>query len=109
MSSSGTAHTAARNSSGRWVTAAPTSRPPLEPPWIASRSGVVYPSRISYSAAAVEVVEDVLLPLQHPGLVPRLAVLAAAAQVGHGSTARPLQRKCAARAKEGVRDTLNPP
>ena len=41
MSSSGTAQTTALNSSGRWVIAAPTSRPPLEPPWIASRSGRV--------------------------------------------------------------------
>ena len=39
MSRSGTSQITARKSSGRWVRAAPTSRPPFEPPLIASFSG----------------------------------------------------------------------
>lgn len=39
---------------GRWVNAAPTSRPPLLPPMIPSRSGRVYPSLTRYSPAAMK-------------------------------------------------------
>src|SRR5665647_616640 len=52
MSSSGAEHTTAANRSGRWVNAAPTSRPPLEPPQHASCAGVVQPSATSRSATA---------------------------------------------------------
>ena len=52
MSSSGAEHTAAANSSGRCVTAAPTSSPPFDPPHTASRDGDVIPAAIRYSAAA---------------------------------------------------------
>lgn len=52
MSSNGAEQTTAAYSSGRWVSAAPTSRPPFEPPEMASRSGVVTPEEIRCSAAA---------------------------------------------------------
>ena len=52
MSSSGYEHTTARKSSGRCVRAAPTSSPPLDPPEMASRDGLVYLRVISQSAAA---------------------------------------------------------
>jgi hypothetical protein len=42
----------APNNSGRCVITAPTSKPPLEPPWIASFFGLVYFSLISQSADA---------------------------------------------------------
>ncbi len=54
MSSSGDTATPAAKRSGRWVTAAPTSRPPFEPPRMASFSGRVYPLAISHSAAAMK-------------------------------------------------------
>ena len=52
MSSSGAEHTAAAYRSGRCVMAAPTSRPPFDPPEMDSCSRVVRPSAISVSAAA---------------------------------------------------------
>ena len=52
MSSSGAEQMTAAYRSGRCVSAAPTSRPPFDPPEMASCSGVVQPSRISASAAA---------------------------------------------------------
>ena len=54
MSSSGTAHTIARNRSGRCTSMAPISSPPLLPPMVPSRSGLVYPSAISFSPAAMK-------------------------------------------------------
>ena len=42
----------ARHRSGRWVMAAPTSSPPLDPPRMARRSRLVRPSATSQSAAA---------------------------------------------------------
>src|SRR6201986_520337 len=82
MSSSGAEQTTAPYSSGRWVSAAPTSRPPLDPPDMASFSGVVQPSRISVSGAGVEALGNVVLVPQHPGPVPLLTLLVAPAQVG---------------------------
>ena len=84
MSSSGTAICAARQRSGRWVIAAPISRPPLLPPRMASRSrrreaGVDQPV-----GGGDEVVEGLLLVLAHAGAVPGLALLGAAADVGDG-------------------------
>ena len=38
--------------SGRWLAHAATSRPPLEPPWMARRPGAVQPSATSFSAHA---------------------------------------------------------
>ena len=82
MSSSGTPQTTAPKRSGRWVSAAPTSRPPFEPPHHAqSCAGPLYLLRDQALGGGDEVVEDVLLALQASGVVPRLAVLAAAAQV----------------------------
>ena len=52
MSSSGAEQTAAENSSGRWVIAAPTSSPPFDPPQTASRAGDVTPVAMRCSAAA---------------------------------------------------------
>src|ERR1700737_3048966 len=54
MSSNGTWQTTAWNRSGRCVSAAPTSSPPLLPPLIARRSLRVLPVSISHSAAAVD-------------------------------------------------------
>ena len=48
-------------------------------------------SRIRHSAAAMKSSKTFCLLLQAPGVVPRLAVLAAAAQVGHGVDAAHLQ------------------
>ena len=57
-----------------------------------------------------EVVEDVLLVAEHAGLVPGLAVLAAAAQVGHRVDAAALEERApTGAAKPGVRLTLKPP
>jgi hypothetical protein len=52
MSSSGAEQSTVAKSSGRWVSAAPTSSPPFEPPEMASFAGVVQPSAISFYAAA---------------------------------------------------------
>ena len=49
-----TAGTAAPKRSGRCVTHAPTRRPPLLPPWMASFGVEVYFSLIRYSAAAMK-------------------------------------------------------
>src|SRR5690606_34108502 len=49
-----------------------------------------------------EVVEDVLLLLLHPGLMPFLAILPTAAQVGHGEHAALFQRDHAAGAEAGA-------
>ena len=80
MSSSGTPQTTARNSSGRCVSAAPTSRPPFERPEIASRAGAGDAVRDQPFGRRDEIVEHVLLAAEHAGLVPVLAVFAAAAQ-----------------------------
>ena len=45
MSITGTAAITARAMSGHWVSTAPISNPPLEPPTIASRSRLVIPLR----------------------------------------------------------------
>ena len=83
MSSSGTWQTTARNSSGRCSITAPTSRPPLLPPWMASRRGVVMRLRHQVLGHGDEVVEGVLALVLQRGLVPAGAELAAAADVGH--------------------------
>ena len=54
MSSTPTAGSAAPKSSGRCVMHAPTSSPPLLPPWIASFRGDVYLFAMSHSAAAMK-------------------------------------------------------
>ena len=87
MSATGTWQTTAPNRSGRWIMTAPTSRPPLLPPSIASRAAACIPRRQPLGGRD-EVVEDVLLALEHAGLVPLLAVLAAAAQVGEREARR---------------------
>ena len=74
----------ARHRSGRWVTAAPTSRPPLDPPRMASRSAAGPALGHQPVGGGVEVVEDLLLVGQHAGPVPVLAVLAAAPDAGDG-------------------------
>ena len=60
-------------------------------PRIASFGVDVYFSSISHSRRRDEVVEHVLLLQLRAGAVPRLAVLAAAAQVGDGEHAAHLQ------------------
>ena len=72
--------TAAR--SGRWVMSAPTSRPPLLPPYTASCAVRRHALGDEVVGHGGEVVEDVLLALEAAGVVPGRAVLAAAAQVG---------------------------
>ena len=52
MSSSGAEQTTARYAAGRWVSAAPTSSPPLDPPMIDSWLVVVVPAETSASQAA---------------------------------------------------------
>ena len=54
MSITPTAGSAAPKSSGRWVMQAPTSRPPFDPPAIASLGVEVYLCAISHSAAAMK-------------------------------------------------------
>ena len=54
MSITPTAGIAAPNRSGRWFSTAPTSRPPLLPPKIASFGVEVYLLAISHSAAAMK-------------------------------------------------------
>jgi hypothetical protein len=81
-STNGTRATTARNSSGRWLTTAPISRPPALPPSIASSAGVVRPAAIRLLGAGDEVVEGGLLLAILAGLVPAAAEVAAAADVG---------------------------
>ena len=83
MSSSGALQTTAAARSGRWVSAAPTSRPPFEPPMTAELPVRRPALGDQVLAGGGEVVEHVLLALAHAGAVPLLAVLGAAAQVGH--------------------------
>ena len=109
MSSSGAEQTTAANRSGRWVSAAPTSRPPLDPPEIASCAGVVQPVGDQPLGGGVEVVEDVLLVAAHAGAVPLLALLAAAAQVGDGVDAAGLDPRQDRRGVAGVSGTPKPP
>ena len=66
MSITPTAGSAAPNRSGRCVIAAPTSRPPLLPPPIASFGVDVYFSVISHSAAAMKSSKTFCLLLQAP-------------------------------------------
>ena len=54
MSITGTWGIATAASSGRWVITAPTSSPPFDPPFMASRSGEVQPFFCSHSAAAMK-------------------------------------------------------
>ena len=54
MSMTPTPGNATLNRSGRWFMTAPTSRPPFEPPCIASRSLDVYLLAIIHSAAAMK-------------------------------------------------------
>ena len=84
MSSSGAEQITAANNSGCWVSEAPTSRPPLDPPEMASWPGVVQPSATSRPAAAAKSSKTFCLRSRMPGPVPVLALLAAAAQVSDG-------------------------
>src|SRR5271154_2775423 len=54
ISNNGAPHTMAPNRSGRCVIMAPISRPPFDPPWIASFDELVYLFWISHSAAAMK-------------------------------------------------------
>ena len=60
---------------------APTSSPPLLPPSMAIRAGTGPAAGDEVLRRRDEIVEDVLLLVEHAGAVPGLAVLAAAAQV----------------------------
>ncbi len=102
MSITPTAGSAAPNSSGRWFSTAPTSRPPLLPPAIASFGAEVYLSPIRYSAAAMKSSKTFCFSGEPAGVVPVLAVLAAAAQAGDGVDAAHLEPGDRAR-REGRR------
>src|SRR6056297_2568476 len=54
MSSKGAEQTAPPQRSGRWVTTAPTERPPFDRPVTASLSAFVYPAEQRYSPAATK-------------------------------------------------------
>ncbi|SHU21403.1 Uncharacterised protein [Mycobacteroides abscessus subsp. abscessus] len=54
MSSSGTWHTSAPNSSGYAVSMTPISRPPLLPPWAPSCAAVVMPRATRSRATAAK-------------------------------------------------------
>ena len=73
MSSSGTLHTSAPNSSGYCVSMMPISRPPLLPPWAPSCSTVVMPRSHQIRCDRGEVLGD-----QVPALAHRLGVPARA-------------------------------
>ncbi len=70
MSITPTAGRHAPNRSGRCVMHAPTSRPPLLPPWMASFSGAVYLFAISHSAAAMKSSKTFCFLQLRAGLVP---------------------------------------
>src|SRR3989304_6356773 len=85
MSATGTRHTTAPTRSGRGA------RNPRAAP---APAGAGAPARGEPLGGRDEVVEHVLLALEHPRLVPRFAVLAAAAEVRHGvDSARAEQHK----------------
>ena len=75
MSVSGTAQCTARHRSGRWVMVAATSRPPLLPPRMASRSRRGAALGDQPVGGGREVVEHLLLVAAHAGAVPVLALL----------------------------------
>ena len=110
MSITPTAGSAAPKRSGRWVMQAPTSRPPLDPPadrQLGRRRVLV---RDQPLGRGDEVVEDVLLLELGAGLVPVLAVFAAAAQVGLRRNSPPISIQArTAGLKLGVSEMLNPP
>src|SRR5690349_12557128 len=54
MSRTPTPGSAAAKSSGRWLTTAATSSPPLDSPWIARPSAAAMPSLFRCSAAAMK-------------------------------------------------------
>src|SRR5215471_18358816 len=81
MSMTPTFGKAAPKRSGRCVMTAPTSNPPLLPPPIASFGVDVNLLSIRYCAGRDEIIEHILFRVKHPGLMPFLAVLAAAPQV----------------------------
>ena len=83
MSITPTAGSATAAMSGRWVSTAPTSSPPLLRPCSASCSRVVTPSATRRSATATKSSKTFCLFSQPASVVPGGAVLAAAAQVGH--------------------------
>ena len=87
MSVSGAEQTAAANSSGRWVSAAATSRPPFDSPQMREliRRGPAFGDQVL--GGRDEVVEDLLLVVQCPGLVRRRAALTTAADGGRDEDA----------------------
>ena len=76
---------------------------------MASLSRRVYLLAISHSAAAMKSSKTFCLLSFVPGLVPGLAVFAAAAEVGLGVDAAHLQPGDAAEQKAGVSEMLKPP
>ena len=95
MSSSGTSIITAFHSSGCWVNSTPVSSPPFEPPWMPSRRGLVTLVAMRSRADRREIVVDDLPLGAEPGLVPRGAELAAAADVGERIDAALLQPQLA--------------
>ena len=85
MSSTPTVGSAAANSSGRWVIAAPTSSPPLDRPCTANCAAVVTPDVDQIARAQANRSSNTCcLWCSMPGPVPVGAELPAAAQVRHG-------------------------
>ena len=101
MSITPTCGMATRNSSGRWLMTAPTSRPPFDPPWMASLAGDVYLLAMSHSAAAMKSSKTFCFFSFVPASCHCLAVLAAAAQVGRGVDEALLEQRQAQRAEAG--------
>src|ERR1044071_9962705 len=94
--------------SGRWFATAPAERPAFREPGDGEplrRRVLVLNQPLG---RADEVVEDVLLLQLRPGLVPLLAVLAAAAHVGRDVDEALLQQHEPARAEAGRRARIKP-
>ena len=88
---------------------APTSRPPFDPPEMASFGVDVYPFAISHSAAAMKSSKTFCFLELGPGLVPLLAVLAAAAEVGQAYRPPISIQASTDGLNAGVSEALNPP
>ena len=86
-------HTTARNKSGRWVRAAPTSKPEFEPPKIASFPGAVRPVLMSHSAAEKKIIVSRLPVAALRGFVPLHSKFRSATNVWQRKEAATLHEK----------------
>src|SRR5690349_21705303 len=108
MSRSGYRQSTARNRSGRCVVTEPTSSPPLLPPRMASFSRDVYLLLINHSAGGNKVVKNILLFVQHAGVVPFLSEFSATAKVRHCVEAALLYPPSDERVKTGREADVKP-